>query len=62
MADDENSLLFAQRRVCLLCEETFTVGEMYPGKRHTDPLECPYCRCNETSPADVLHKCGTPHE
>jgi hypothetical protein len=29
---------------CLTCEETFTFGEMYPGKRYIDPLECPYCR------------------
>jgi hypothetical protein len=41
--DDDNSQLFAQRRFCLECEETFTMGEMLPGKRHIDPPRCPYC-------------------
>lgn len=46
---ERNALLsvrsrLAQRRICLGCEETFTLGEMYPGKRYIDPPECPYCR------------------
>lgn len=47
--DDDNSQLFAQRRVCLLCEETFTLGEMIPGKRWGDRMQCPYCRTDETA-------------
>jgi hypothetical protein len=46
---DDNSELFAQRRVCLDCEETFTLGEMYPGKCYTDPMQCPYCRGDKTA-------------
>ena len=42
--DADNSKLFSQRRVCMDCEEEFNLGEMYPGKRHIDPPECPYCR------------------
>lgn len=48
--DDDNSKLFAQPRVCLDCEERFTLGEMYPGKRYTDPMQCPYCRSENTIP------------
>jgi len=49
MPDDDNSQLFARPMVCLDCEETFTLGEMYPGKRHADPMECPYCRSDKTA-------------
>lgn len=47
--DDDNSQAFAQRRVCLLCEETFTLGEMIPGKGWLDKMQCPYCRSDETA-------------
>jgi DNA-directed RNA polymerase subunit RPC12/RpoP len=49
MSDPDNSQRFAQRRVCLDCEETFTLGEMYPSKRYIDPLRCPYCRSDRTA-------------
>ena len=55
--DDDNSKLFAQRRVCLDCEERFTLGDMIPGKRHIDPMQCPHCRSDrvapEIAPADL---------
>lgn len=47
--DDDNSRAFAQRRICLLCEETFTLGEMIPGKGWLDKMQCPYCRSDETA-------------
>ncbi len=50
MADDDNRQLFAQRRVCLLCQESFTLGEMIPGKGWMDKMQCPYCRSDETAP------------
>lgn len=50
MPDDDNKQLFAQPRFCVECQETFTLGEMYPGKRHIDPPECPYCRSGMTAP------------
>lgn len=53
MNDDDNSKLFAQPRVCLDCEERFTLGEMYPGKRYTDPMQCPHCRSENTIPRTV---------
>ena len=46
---DDNSKLFAQPRVCLDCEETFTLGEMYPGKRYADAMQCPYCRSDRVA-------------
>lgn len=49
MSDDDNSQLFARPMVCLDCEEKFSLGEMYPGKRHVDPLQCPYCRSGNTA-------------
>ena len=38
--DDDNSQLFAQRRVCLDCEEKFALGEMIVGKnaKISDPM------------------------
>lgn len=41
--DEDNGQLFAQRRFCLECEETFTLGDMLPGKLAMDPMRCPYC-------------------
>jgi len=46
----DNDRLFAQRRRCIDCEETFTLGEMIPGKRYIDPPECPYCRSATSEP------------
>jgi len=44
----DNNELFKQPRVCLLCEETFTLGEMYIGKRYIDTMRCPYCHSYDT--------------
>lgn len=47
--DDDNKQRFAQPRFCVECQETFTLGEMYPGKRYIDPMQCPYCRSDKTA-------------
>ncbi len=49
MTDDDNSQLFDRPMVCLDCDETFTLGEMYPGKRYIDPMQCPHCQSDKTA-------------
>ncbi len=47
--DEDNSQLFARPKICLDCGETFTLGEMIPGKIYGEGLQCPYCRSSKTA-------------
>lgn len=52
---DDNSQAFARPRVCLDCEETFTLGEMLPGKTWQSPMRCPYCKSDNCVRPTPLH-------
>lgn len=55
-AQDDKEFLdqaYQRPRLCLDCEERFTLGEMLPGKNWLSPMRCPYCKsenCTRSGP------------